>query len=104
MSYGFSVLIDYEYNRQARIQQFAGALCGGLLNSFEDFLKRNDGNHGSNNFVSVHDGGSYRQSHLLPRANDLRTTDDYSASIHARENVAYALVHLLAFYEINLKG
>src|SRR6185295_18162950 len=104
MCYGFTILINYEDNRQALVQKFARAFGGILLHRFEDFLKRNHGHDCPDDFFSAHNGRGNRERHFLTRSNYLWPAHDDTAAAHMRQHVADSLVDLFAFDHINLES
>src|SRR5690349_20819548 len=101
------VLIDYEYHRQARIQQFALTFGGWLLDRIEHFLKRHDRDDCGHYFLIVwttQHGFGDRERHLLGGTNDLRAADDDAAPVHFCQHLADAGVDLFELDGIGLKS
>src|SRR6185503_11243300 len=106
MRNGASVLIDYEYDWQSRVQQFALALRSRLLHRIEHFLKRNDRDDRRDNVLVIRTTEhrfSNRERHLLCGTNDLRTADYDAAAVHFRQHLADAGIDLLELDCIGLK-
>ena len=107
MCHGAPVLVDYKDNRQTGVQQFSLALRGRLLHGIENFLKRDNRDHGRNHVLIIcatQYGFSDRECHFLSGTNDLRPADNQATSIHAREHFAHSRIHFLEFDHFRLES
>ena len=73
------------------------------MNCLEDFLKGNDGDHGSGNLLVTGNRCGDSQSHFLAGTNNLRATDNQFAAIHPGQYFTNSLINLFALNQLWLK-
>ena len=78
-----------------------------MLDSIENFLERNYCHYRRYDILALYSTKhrlGYRERHLLARANQLRSTDNRTASTHACQYFTYSLIDLIQLDYVRLKG